>query len=226
MQWIENKIEEQIEKVKILPTKSIIEEFDNLLSTLSTDEIELLEKYKQKRNQYEFLGARYLLKCLYLDYRGLEESYIHKLNIARHPSKSPLLYDNGKLVKDLYYSIAHRKDYIFVALDSKYKIGIDVEQIHSKILKLKSKIIGEEEEKLLNDSGYVESEELYTRIWTAKECIVKIVNQNLFKVLSESKIKSIDNDKVILSFPFDGKLKEITCYSFVFDDYAFAYALY
>ncbi len=87
----------------------------------------------------------------------------------------------------LKFSISHSGNYIVVAVDKKFGIGVDVEKCSARILKIGSKLSGEE----LN-VGIKEKMEILTRKWTERESLFKseIVDGNYTSVFLYDKNKN------------------------------------
>lgn len=95
---------------------------------------------------------------------------------------------------DINFSISHSKNIVCVAL-SDNKIGVDVEKIDNKILKLEKKLVVDgcksEEEKII----------ALTSKWTAKEALIKSNNHGDCNYLI---IKDANNEKYVVCVASNG----------------------
>lgn len=113
--------------------------------------------HPHKRLQH--LAGRYLLQLL-------EPAFpVHLISIAE--SKKPLLPDN-----EFHFSISHCGDFA-AAIISKYAVGIDVELITPKVVKLKNKFLDQGEFDIISKNFQVPQIQLLTLFWSAKESIFK-----------------------------------------------------
>ncbi len=122
---------------------------------------------------------------------------------------------NGKpIIKGLYLSLTHNKNYYGFALSSTQDVGLDIESIpRFKFSKIANKILNAEETKEYNK---VQDKETYlASIWCEKEAMGKMLgtglNSNIFNIQSSNKkiIKLHDDIIVIVS---DQPIKNFAIY--------------
>lgn len=138
----------------------ITESLEELRASLQLSAIsqERLTKMKSENHQKAFLAVRQVLR---------------QLNIA----DVDLCYDtNGKpsLCTRKHISISHSFDYAIVAISEK-NIGVDVELIRDKIIRLSGKFCNEKELALAPVS-LEDKKEYLTEIWSVKEALFKMCN--------------------------------------------------
>lgn len=115
------------------------------------------QRFSERRRK-EFLASRWLLR-----------------QVIQDDSVSFSLDENGKL-KDTngnyQFSISHSGNRVAVIASKTHPVGIDVEEIHPRILKVMHKFLNEDEKKALG-----ENPELWriTLCWSAKESIFKMI---------------------------------------------------
>ncbi len=115
------------------------------------------QRFSEQRRK-EFLASRWLLRQLLKDDTVSFESD-----------------ENGKL-KDMngnyQFSISHSGNRVAAIASKTHQVGIDVEEIHPRILKVMHKFLNEQEKKSLG-----ENPELWrvTLCWSAKESIFKMI---------------------------------------------------
>lgn len=115
------------------------------------------EDINNVRRQKEWLATRALVQQLLPQ----EED----ANIAYDPYGKPFLNQNHRQL-----SISHSTHFAAVILHSDYNLGIDIEPIHPRILRLKHKFISEKE------AAQIEGDDLFllTLFWSAKETLYKL----------------------------------------------------
>jgi len=124
--------------------------------TLETDEyLQVSNEVKRK----EWLAGKLLLKKLSshfgLDYKG----------IFKDANGKPFLNESK-----VHISVSHSNEYVACIAHKDHCVGIDVEPLKSKILKIKQKFLSEEE---LAWAG--NSLEILTMAWCAKESLYKMI---------------------------------------------------
>ncbi len=199
---------------------------DFLLKYLSEEELAIYQRYKVKRKMLQYLGGKILVKiCLSklfnMDIRQLKES------LTKDEAGKPLVKTDGPLSNVVPVSISHSGNYAVCSLkkDMKTDIGIDIEQIKAKIEKLQSKFVNEQDIEILKKGGYFPlSIEMLTRIWTAKECVAKMVVDNLFEVFRKVSIQSLEADKMVLEYKSTDVNTLFECLSSNYDDYIISIA--
>jgi phosphopantetheinyl transferase len=88
-----------------------------------------------------------------------------------------LYYDeHGKPYSDskLFISITHSKNYVMVVASKTIETGVDMELIAEKIIRIKDKFVGTEEEKLKQEFGVISDATFYHILWSFKEAAYKL----------------------------------------------------
>lgn len=151
----------------------------------------LIHKTKVDRNTWMFDKEHVELKNLKSLKRKNEYTGIRQLRNNLIPKNEIYYNSSGKPLLDLdnrYISVSHSAQSICLGLSDK-PIGIDIEKIDQRILKVRSKYVNDEEKKLYE---YDSLEEL-TILWTIKECLYKLHNikglsfKNDLNVISRNK---------------------------------------
>jgi 4'-phosphopantetheinyl transferase len=128
----------------------------------------------------EFLAVRALVKAMDID----------PLKIAHFHSGKPYIENCA-----LNISISHTKGYAAILLSSQIQMGIDIEQMSKRILKVRSKFMHPDEEKALFGQDCNELSLLLLH-WCAKE--------SLYKAIPDEEVDFI-NDLRILQFNISGE---------------------
>jgi phosphopantetheinyl transferase len=138
----------------------IEESSGELLQRLEQRESRLLPPgIRTERRQQERLAVRVLLKELL----GEETPIAYRANGA------PFLPE-----KKLYLSITHTQGYAAVMLDEQHPVGIDMEYRSKRILKLRSRFMNPEEERMIQEE---QAAEHLLVCWCAKETLFKLMGQ-------------------------------------------------
>jgi len=116
------------------------------------------ERFSAHRKK-EFLASRFLLKQLLKD----EDAALDTEANGRIKIKS----DKRQV------SISHCRDYMAAIISSKHRVGIDIEQINSRVKKVMRKFLNESELKSLG--AHPETWKVVL-CWAAKESIYKMLN--------------------------------------------------
>ena len=137
---------------------------EDLLAMLTTESIDYaeLEQYKCASRRVEYLAARVLLKEL----TGKE------LKIAHLPSGKPFLPSSSFNV-----TVSHTKGYVALGIHPCKDVGIDIEQVSERVLKVCSRFVRPDEAigtPMLSDEKRLHKLLL---IWSAKETMFKVLNE-------------------------------------------------
>jgi len=100
---------------------------------------------------------------------------------------------NGKpqLDKGAYISISHSKSLVGIAWSLSYNIGLDIEEINERIIKVQNRFINHEE------FIFAESLKDKIKIWGIKESLIKIFDDKTLNLNTELRVEKIDDDKWI-----------------------------
>jgi phosphopantetheinyl transferase len=158
-------------------TQNNVEFFLSQKSDWKMNEITLNEEEKQRYLKInnssrgtEFLGVRFL-----------KNYYDEKLEINYLKSGKPIIKNGAK-----HISISHCKNYVAFAVAS-HHIGIDIEECHGRIFKVKDRFLNEKEKELFDQDSILE----LTISWCVKEALFK---------LNEDSGLSFKNDLIIVSW--------------------------
>lgn len=164
----------------------------------------LIKALKNNKRKQEFLQIR-----------ELRNNTIGKIEILYNNDGKPFLSDS-----DDFISISHSPNYIAL-LKAPFNIGLDIEEINERILKIKSRFLNEDELVLIGSTI-----ENLTTAWTLKEAMFKlnsktgidfrkellIKEKTDFGYLGEMldmdgwrtvKLKSIQKENLIISYNFE-----------------------
>ncbi len=156
----------------------ITESLDELLSgfAIHPQEKHSFDKFTSKGRKKQWLATRKLIRIL----SGRDDLWI------KHDSNRKPCIVGG----DFEISISHTEGFAAILLGKADALGIDIERIHDRILRIKHKFIREDEFKFLNEDKD-DLTQLFL-LWSAKE--------TLFKYYEKGNIDFKEHLKV---FPFE-----------------------
>jgi phosphopantetheinyl transferase (holo-ACP synthase) len=129
----------------------------NIKSTYLTDNEKLyLKKITNENRKQEFLQIR-----------ALRNKSIGEIEIDYTESGKPFLVNSKE-----YISISHSQNFIGI-LKAPFDVGLDIEEINERIIKIKNRFLNEKELKLFDSSI-----ENLTIAWTLKEALFKLNTRN------------------------------------------------
>ena len=178
--------------------------------------------------QYALLDLGKFALCFNLsDKRTIEKMAALYLvrNILKDESVDIFYEASGKpyLNKSMKISISHSYNWLAVLFSSTQEVGIDIEKVRDKILKIKEKFLSSQELTELKDAPL----EKYTLYWCAKEALYKAsgISGLLFaeQLFIEPFVYSKNGGKIkaILNHP-DSKKKH-TLHYHILNDYVLVY---
>ena len=139
----------------------ITEDYDTLSSMLNLDEMDLstVESFKNHQRKLEWLSVRTLLKSML----GKESKIVYG------PERKPYLHNN-----EYNISISHSKNLTSILMSKKKRVGLDLEFMSTKILRIADKFLRPEELEHI-----IKEKELYHLFlhWCAKEALYKICDK-------------------------------------------------
>ncbi len=160
-----HKIEDQ--GIKIFWTS--LESQDDALyeqANLSPEESTLLNSFSSDLRKIEWLQVRALLN----------EIFKQKVEIAYKSNGQPYLRNHP----ELEISISHSRTTVAVAISQEFQIGIDVELIHPRLLKIADRFLNPAEFVYMNNlTTAIEQIQFLTIVWSAKEALYKIVGTDV-----------------------------------------------
>ena len=134
--------------------------------------------------------------------------------LCYHKSGAPYIENSDKKI-----SISHSKKIIAVGISS-YEIGIDLEEISERVVRVKNRFMNEHELKMFGNS-----KTRLTLAWTIKESLFKISKNRKISFKNDLKIlKEVQRDKIYLcSVLIDGNEKQVRCRSLRFKNHFLTY---
>lgn len=139
----------------------ITEDYDSLRSGLNLDEKDIVtvESFRNHQRKLEWLSVRTLLK----EMLGKESKIVYG------PERKPYLHNNSYNI-----SISHSKNLTAILMSKKKRVGLDLEFMSAKILRIADKFLRPEELDFIQKDN--ELYHLYLH-WCAKEALYKICDK-------------------------------------------------
>ncbi len=139
----------------------ITEDYDSLRSGLHLDEKDIVtvESFRNHQRKLEWLSVRTLLK----EMLGKESKIVYG------PERKPYLHNNSYNI-----SISHSKNLTAILMSKKKRVGLDLEFMSAKILRIADKFLRPEELDFIQKDN--ELYHLYLH-WCAKEALYKICDK-------------------------------------------------
>jgi len=192
----------------------ITEEYDVLFNQvrLKPSALERLKGMKSVSHQKGFLAVRMLLQ--HNDYNDFDLYY--------DDSGKPHIKPQGCSIKDVEISISHSNEYSAIVI-SEQKVGLDIEQLKEKTLKIAPRFMDVSHLEGLNEEEKIKKA---TVVWGIKESIFKIKNE---KGISFPKHIFEDNfifedKKAMATLKFNNKEEKFTIQFDSVEDYIFVCA--
>jgi len=135
-------------------------------ANLSSEESKLLDSFSSDLRKIEWLQVRALLN----------EIFKQKVEIAYRENGQPYLRNRP----EFEISISHSKTIVAVALSQGFQIGVDIELIHPRLLKIADRFLNPTEYISFNAlTTIIEKIQFLTIVWTAKEALYKIIGTDV-----------------------------------------------
>lgn len=163
---------------------------DELLNSLTNEQIQKAHKYKKEDDYKRSVLSSYLLNYVL---------YFHQVknkNIVYNLYNKPYLES-----KEIFFNISHSKDYVICAA-SKFDLGVDIEYVRPMNQLVIDKCFSEDEK------NFIKTDEEFTKVWTLKESYLKMLGcgvsskLNSFSVIKNNEVTCID-DYNLISFKLD-----------------------
>ncbi|MGC6434560.1 MAG: 4'-phosphopantetheinyl transferase family protein [Crocinitomicaceae bacterium] len=154
------------------------EDFNPLeyLDQLTEIEKERFFEFTNDKRKREFVATR----MLRMDLVGFQHIYYNEVG-------APFIKGVG------YISISHTDNCVGIAYSKKFRLGLDIERVRSKISKIAHKFLSCEEMK----SFHVDSDYDLTLAWTAKEVLYKLSRKKGLSFKRDLKIERVCSDKLL-----------------------------
>jgi len=198
---------------------------DFLLPLLTPAEAAILDRYRPESKKYEFLLGRIAIKYSFLKLKNAlgVKDFWQQIEITRHETGAPFLKSSLAGSDLFYFSLSHKKEFLFFAASSSQPVGVDLEIISSRLETLKSKFLNSAEEDLINQNQVpgLDKITLLTAVWASKEAIVKKTYSNLMHVFKQYQLIRIEPGQLTLQNLIDKTL--VQAHFYILNSYLICY---
>jgi phosphopantetheinyl transferase len=146
--------------------------------------IAIRENISHSGKRLQHLAGRNLLKELFPDFP------IH--DIAISSSGKPILMDGS-----YHFSISHTTKYVAAIVSKQFNVGIDIEKVSPKIIKVLKRFLSKPEQILLGCQNWAAANEAEILMWCIKEAVFKWLGERGISFQKNIIILSINNDEQI-----------------------------
>jgi phosphopantetheinyl transferase len=201
----------QCEAISVIELKTIERAAEK---ALSVPELERFGKMGEKRKK-DYLGARLCCKSLSRRLSGNEmETPASSITTISPDSVLPCCpLTDGRIKFEC--SVSHDSRFA-IAVASKSRVGVDVEEISERVLKSRGLFMSEAEKELVRDSSLGEVE-ASIRVWSIKEAVSKAFGFSLVDAWKKVEVKDIGRNRS--SLLMEGR--NYTAFHDVVDDHVF-----
>ncbi|MDR2685095.1 MAG: 4'-phosphopantetheinyl transferase superfamily protein [Prevotellaceae bacterium] len=163
---------ENTEKGAVIAFWKIEESVEELLFMLHNNEdlTQQISQFGSEKRKLEYLATRVLLNTVLNDEK----------TIAYKPSGAPYLTDNSFNI-----SIAHTGIYVTLILHPTKKVGIDIEKISDKAVRVQHKFLSRQEIDFVENLS--EKTQL-TLLWCIKEALYKTIDKEIIDFVDELRV--------------------------------------
>ncbi|OGP51726.1 MAG: hypothetical protein A2Y79_02290 [Deltaproteobacteria bacterium RBG_13_43_22] len=146
------------------------------------------------RRRKSFTAARIALKDLSRQIGLIDESRPdHTIETLGSDNETPCLDQSG-----LYCSVSH-SDRFVVAVAHRHPVGVDIEAVSNKIIRIRHLFLSPSEQLLFSQST-LDPGKTATRVWTIKEAAAKALGLHLFQAFREVEVIKGDIEKSVMTF--------------------------
>ena len=146
--------------------------------------IAIRENISHSGKRLQHLAGRNLLKELFPDFP------IH--DIAISSSGKPILMDGS-----YHFSISHTTEYVAAIVSKQFNVGIDIEKVSPKIIKVIKRFLSKPEQILLEYQNWAGANEAEILMWCIKEAVFKWLGERGISFPKNIIILNINNDKQV-----------------------------
>ncbi|MBK5112324.1 MAG: SDR family NAD(P)-dependent oxidoreductase [Candidatus Heimdallarchaeota archaeon] len=174
-------------------SKKIKTESDYLEKILHVDEIAKYESITVKKRREEWIAGVIAVKQAIMKINPEIQS--SKIKIEKNENGKPFIILNKK---HIHISITHSNGFAVGIVDPTNNIGIDLEIIKKRDKSFVEEVISSKEKELLTNQQQEITEELLTKIWTAKEAASKVLGTGLNIDLHDLIISKIKDKEITI----------------------------
>lgn len=164
---------------------------ENLLGTLSADELSRASRFRFEKDQRRFIGARGILRQILGAYL---QKPPHSLQFHYSNNGKPVLATNDTL----QFNLSHSDNMVLYAITHNRNIGIDLERIREdiEIEQIASRFFSEAEIVSMQQLTESKRNELFFQYWTRKEALIKATGVGLLFPIETFDVSGVNGSKL------------------------------
>lgn len=153
----------------------------------SPDEQERAKKIRSCRAYLHYKKTRYLLKDVLA---GIKHCSPDEIIFNHDKNGKPSLY--GEPPEGVQFNMSHSEDFVVVAVCLGRRVGIDIEKVRDDIpaKDIAGRFYSSTETEAIADTHGLQRSELFLRIWTRKEALLKGTGEGIGSLCSEIQLLS------------------------------------
>ncbi|MFW9923194.1 MAG: SDR family NAD(P)-dependent oxidoreductase [Candidatus Thorarchaeota archaeon] len=196
--------QDSIEVVDVHKTKEKVSKNGFLEAVLHSDELAQYHTFIVEKRKNEWLAGVYAAKLAVKQLAP--ELELNSLNITKSTLGKPSIIASNK--QSFFISITHSNGFAVAIASKNNNLGIDLEQIQNREKEFVDELLSGKEKELLQKKHEI-TEELLTKIWTAKEAATKVLGTGLNIDLHDLQLEKLSDRKISLKIDRDKLPKEI-----------------
>ena len=171
---------------------------ENLLGTLSADELSRASRFRFEKDQRRFIGARGILRQILGAYL---QKPPHSLQFLYGTNGKPVLANNDTF----QFNLSHSENMVLYAITHNRNIGIDLERIREDVAieQISSRFFSEAEIVSMQQLTESKRNELFFQYWTRKEALIKATGVGLSVPIETFDVSGV-NGSILSPIPLPG----------------------
>lgn len=173
------------------------EELEDMLHKIDRSDLTLEEHFKSEKRNFEWLATRNALALMVDAKAGIEYDERGKPHLVNFPG---------------HLSISHSWPYVCLFYHPDKAVGVDIELMNDRILRIRKKFVNENEDVWLKDVDVIKGLFL---IWAAKEAVFKMLGGGGILFKEHLELKAVDlsnNGKATVCFMKEKTHQDFTIY--------------
>lgn len=160
-------------------------EFSEISSALSEQELVYARGIRHTQFRNVWASVRSALRLVLSEVTGVSDA---KIDINYSTSGKPVLQGNP-----VHFNVSHSGNRGLIAVSAKYPVGVDLEQIRMRkgLQRLAKRFLHPGEAEYLASLTEQQQVQTFTRLWTAREALVKATGQGIGAGFSRFSVKII-----------------------------------
>lgn len=181
------------------------QETENLMGTLSADELERAGRFRFEPDKKRFIAARGILRNILGRYRNTDPG---KIRFGYTPAGKPELVSGSGA---LHFNLSHSGAFALYAIALHRAVGIDIELIRydMEVEEIARKFFSENEIGALRQAPESRLHDVFFQYWTRKEAFVKAIGKGIVFPMHEVDV-SLANGTDLSPVAWPGDQKENT----------------